>query len=60
MIQNRKSRSKKALQKIGQKKMNILDIGKYGRSKYFTGKINKIEVGFKDNILLKRYSNHLS
>ena len=52
---------KKGSSKNGQKKdENILDIENMVEANILLEKINKIEAGFKDNILLKRYSNYLS
>lgn len=52
---------KKGSSKNSQKKdENILDIENMVEANILLEKINKIEAGFKDNILLKRYSNYLS
>ena len=52
---------KKGSSKNSQKKdENILDIENMVEANILLEKINKIESGFKDNILLKRYSNYLS
>ena len=52
---------KKGSSKKSQKKdENILDIENMVEANILLEKINKIEAGFKDNILLKRYSNYLS
>ena len=52
---------KKGFSKNSQKKdENILDIENMVEANILLEKINKIEAGFKDNILLKRYSNYLS
>ncbi|MGJ0303077.1 mechanosensitive ion channel family protein [Aliarcobacter cryaerophilus] len=52
---------KKGTSKNSQKKdENILDIENMVEANILLEKINKIEAGFKDNILLKRYSNYLS
>lgn len=52
---------KKSSSKNSQKKdENILDIENMVEANILIEKINKIESGFKDNILLKRYSNYLS
>lgn len=52
---------KKSSSKNSQKKdENILDIENMVEANILLEKINKIESGFKDNILLKRYSNYLS
>ncbi|PRN00671.1 mechanosensitive ion channel family protein [Aliarcobacter cryaerophilus] len=52
---------KKSSLKNSQKKdENILDIENMVEANILLEKINKIEAGFKDNILLKRYSNYLS
>ncbi|MCT7404786.1 mechanosensitive ion channel family protein [Aliarcobacter cryaerophilus] len=52
---------KKGSSKNSQKKdENILDIENMVETNILLEKINKIEAGFKDNILLKRYSNYLS
>lgn len=52
---------KKGSSKNNQKKdENILDIENMVEANILLEKINKIEAGFKDNILLKRYSNYLS
>ncbi|WNL27882.1 mechanosensitive ion channel [Arcobacter cryaerophilus gv. pseudocryaerophilus] len=52
---------KKESSKNSQKKdENILDIENMVEANILLEKINKIEAGFKDNILLKRYSNYLS
>ena len=52
---------KKGSSKNSQKKdENILDIENMVEANILLDKINKIEAGFKDNILLKRYSNYLS
>ena len=52
---------KKGSSKNRQKKdENILDIENMVEANILLEKINKIESGFKDNILLKRYSNYLS
>ena len=52
---------KKGSSKNSQKKdENILDIANMVEANILLEKINKIESGFKDNILLKRYSNYLS
>ena len=51
----------KGSSKNSQKKdENILDIENMVEANILLEKINKIEAGFKDNILLKRYSNYLS
>ncbi|MGJ0317828.1 mechanosensitive ion channel [Aliarcobacter cryaerophilus] len=54
---DQKKRSSKNSQK---KDENILDIENMVEANILLEKINKIEAGFKDNILLKRYSNYLS
>ena len=52
---------KKGSSKNSQKKdENVLDIENMVEANILLEKINKIEAGFKDNILLKRYSNYLS
>ena len=52
---------KKGSSKNSQKKdENILDIENMVEANILLEKINKIEAGIKDNILLKRYSNYLS
>ena len=52
---------KKGSSKNSQKKdENILDIENMVEANILLEKINKIEAGFKNNILLKRYSNYLS
>ena len=52
---------KKGSSKNSQKKdENILDIENMVEANILLEKINKIESGFKDNILLKTYSNYLS
>ena len=52
---------KKGSSKNSQKKdENNLDIENMVEANILLEKINKIEAGFKDNILLKRYSNYLS
>ena len=52
---------KKGSSKNSQKKdENILDIENMVEANILLEKINKIEAGFKYNILLKRYSNYLS
>ena len=56
-----KVEKKKGSSKNSQKKdENILDIENMVEANILLEKINKIEAGFKDNILLKRYSNYLS
>ncbi|MGJ0309632.1 mechanosensitive ion channel family protein [Aliarcobacter cryaerophilus] len=56
-----KGDQKKGSSKNSQKKdENILDIENMVEANILLEKINKIEAGFKDNILLKRYSNYLS
>ena len=54
---DQKKGSSKNIQK---KDENILDIENMVEANILLEKINKIEAGFKDNILLKRYSNYLS
>lgn len=55
------SKKKSLEQKSTQKKdENILDIENMVEANILFDKINKIEASFKDNILLKRYSNYLS
>ena len=55
-IDKKKGSSKKKKKKDE----NILDIENMVEANILLEKINKIEAGFKDNILLKRYSNYLS
>lgn len=60
-IKTEKVDQKKGSSKNSQKKdENILDIENMVEANILLEKINKIEAGFKDNILLKRYSNYLS
>nr|WP_306457770.1 mechanosensitive ion channel domain-containing protein [Aliarcobacter trophiarum] len=55
------SKKKSLEQKNTQKKdENILEIENMVEANILIDKINKIEASFKDNILLKRYSNYLS